>query len=129
MEWRSVLWNGCRFIRVRSEHERLRYALQTNLVLRQNLYVLRFLFVCKGVHGGLLVHRARFTAELLASLLLIPQGKTLLRRHLATHFNQLVGREVVQAKREMDTSSAYPPLIPVVKVKVSFVAIHSNQSS
>ena len=69
------------------------------------------------------------TAELLASLLLIPQGKTLLRRHLATHFNQLVGREVVQAKREMETSSAYPPLIPVVKVKVSFVAIHSNQSS
>ena len=60
------------------------------------------------MHGGLLVHEARFTAELLASLLLIPQGKTLLRRHLATHFNQLVGREVVQAKREMETSSAYP---------------------
>ncbi|XP_046640016.1 liprin-beta-2-like isoform X2 [Daphnia pulicaria] len=71
-----------------------------------------------GVHGGLLVHEARFNAELLATLLSIPQGKTLLRRHLATHFNQLVGREVVQAKREMETSSAYPPLTPVAKVKI-----------
>ncbi len=64
------------------------------------------------------MHEARFNAELLATLLSIPQGKTLLRRHLATHFNQLVGREVVQAKREMETSSAYPPLTPVAKVKV-----------
>ena len=73
-----------------------------------------------GVHGGLLVYEPRFTAELLATLLSIPQGKTLLRRHLATHFNQLVGREVVQAKREMETSSAFPSLTPVAKVKVNF---------
>ena len=92
------------------------------------MYFLWIFCCCKGVHGGLLVHEARFTAELLATLLSIPQGKTLLRRHLATHFNQLVGREVVQAKREMETSSAYPPLTPVAKVKVSFVPIHSNQS-
>ncbi|XP_045029455.1 liprin-beta-2 isoform X1 [Daphnia magna] len=71
-----------------------------------------------GVHGGLLVHEARFNAELLATLLSIPQGKTLLRRHLATHFNQLVGREVVHAKREMETSSSYPPLTPVAKIKI-----------
>lgn len=75
----------------------------------------------KGVHGGLLVHEARFNAELLATLLSIPQGKTLLRRHLATHFNQLVGREVVHAKREMETSSSYPPLTPVAKIKVCFI--------
>jgi hypothetical protein len=72
----------------------------------------------------LLVHEARFNAELLATLLSIPQGKTLLRRHLATHFNQLVGREVVQAKREMETSSTYPPLTPVAKVKVSGVCFY-----
>lgn len=71
-----------------------------------------------GVHGGLLVLEPRFTAELLATLLSIPQGKTLLRRHLATHFNQLVGRDVVQAKREMETSSSFPPLTPVSKVKI-----------
>jgi len=72
-----------------------------------------------GVHGGLLIHEPRFTAELLATLLSIPQGKTLLRRHLATHFNQLVGREVVQAKREMETSSSFPVLTPTSKVKVN----------
>ena len=76
-----------------------------------------------GVHGGLLVLEPRFTAELLATLLSIPQGKTLLRRHLATHFNQLVGRDVVQAKREMETSSSFPPLTPVSKVKVRFFSL------
>jgi hypothetical protein len=68
--------------------------------------------------------RSRFNAKLLAALLSIPQGKTLLRRNLATHFNQLVSREVVQAKREMETSSASPPLTPVAKVKVSLLFIH-----
>ena len=72
-----------------------------------------------GVHGGLLVYEPRFTAELLATLLSIPQSKTLLRRHLATHFNQLLGREIVQAKRDMETSPTHPPLNPVSKVKVS----------
>jgi len=71
-----------------------------------------------GVHGGLLVFESRFTAELLATLLSIPQSKTLLRRHLATHFNQLLGRDIVQAKRDMETSPTYPPLNPVSKVKI-----------
>lgn len=71
-----------------------------------------------GVHGGLLVYEPRFTAELLATLLSIPQSKTLLRRHLATHFNQLLGREIVQAKRDMETSPTHPPLNPVSKVKI-----------
>lgn len=39
-----------------------------------------------GVHGGLLIYEARFTAELFASLLSIPANKTLLRRHLGLHF-------------------------------------------
>ena len=72
-----------------------------------------------GVHGALLVYEPRFNAELLATLLSIPQGKTLLRRHLATHFNQLLGRDIVQTKRETETSASYIPLNPVTKVKVN----------
>jgi len=71
-----------------------------------------------GVHGGLLVYEPRFTAELMATLLSIPQSKTLLRRHLATHFNQLLGRDVVQTKRDMETSPTHPALNPVSKVKI-----------
>jgi len=82
-----------------------------------------------GVHGGLLVYESRFTAELLATLLSIPQSKTLLRRHLATHFNQLLGRDIVQAKRDMETSPTHPSLNPVSKVKVSlFMSILVFQS-
>jgi len=71
-----------------------------------------------GVHGALLVYEPRFNAELLATLLSIPQGKTLLRRHLATHFNQLLGRDIVQMKRETETSTSYVPINPVSKVKI-----------
>ncbi len=39
-----------------------------------------------GVHGALLALEPRFTDGLLAALLSIPAGKTLLRRHLSIHF-------------------------------------------
>lgn len=39
-----------------------------------------------GVHGSLIVNEVKFNAELLADLLSIPQSKSLLRRHLQTHF-------------------------------------------
>lgn len=39
-----------------------------------------------GVHGSFMVNEVKFNAELLADLLSIPANKTLLRRHLATHF-------------------------------------------
>lgn len=39
-----------------------------------------------GVHGSLMVKEVKFNAELLADLLSIPGSKTLLRRHLQTHF-------------------------------------------
>ena len=79
---------------------------------------MRLVGVFTGVHGALLVYEPRFNAELLATLLSIPQGKTLLRRHLATHFNQLLGRDIVQMKRETETSTSYVPINPVSKVKV-----------
>lgn len=39
-----------------------------------------------GVHGSLMVNEVKFNAELLSDLLSIPGSKTLLRRHLQTHF-------------------------------------------
>ena len=43
-----------------------------------------------GVHGALLVHEKRFTAEILAGILSIPPAKTLLRRHLSLHIKVTV---------------------------------------
>jgi hypothetical protein len=74
-----------------------------------------------GVHGVLMVHEPRFTAELLASLLSIPPSKTLLRRHLNTHFKELLGRECIQEKRETEATLGYIPLSATTKVKVSVV--------
>ncbi|XP_054266293.1 liprin-beta-1-like [Macrosteles quadrilineatus] len=71
-----------------------------------------------GVHGGLMVYEPRFTGELLASLLSIPPAKTLLRRHLLTHFKELLGREVIQQKREAEASLGYIPLTTTAKMKV-----------
>lgn len=71
-----------------------------------------------GVHGALMVYEVRFTSELLASLLSIPCGKTLLRRHLNTHFKELVGLCVVQEKRELEASTGYAPLTTSAKVKM-----------
>lgn len=71
-----------------------------------------------GVHGGLMVYETKFTAELLASLLSIPPGKTLLRRHLKTHFNELLGKDVIQEKREAESIMGYIPLTPSSKLKV-----------
>lgn len=39
-----------------------------------------------GVHGSLMVNEVKFNADLLGDLLSIPGSKTLLRRHLQTHF-------------------------------------------
>lgn len=72
-----------------------------------------------GVHGGLMVLETKFTAELLASLLSIPPGKTLLRRHLNTHFKELLGKDIIQEKREAEATMGYVPLTPSSKLKVS----------
>ncbi|XP_071056703.1 liprin-beta-2 isoform X3 [Onthophagus taurus] len=72
-----------------------------------------------GVHGGLMVLENKFTAELLATLLSIPPGKTLLRRHLNTHFKELLGKDVIQGKREAEGTLGYIPLTPSSKVKVT----------
>ncbi|CAD6245331.1 GSCOCG00013652001-RA-CDS [Cotesia congregata] len=72
-----------------------------------------------GVHGGLIVHEGRFTTELLAAILSIPPSKTLLRRHLTTHFNDILGRDVVQHKREIENTLGFVPLTLTARLKVA----------
>ncbi|XP_059062004.1 liprin-beta-1 isoform X2 [Achroia grisella] len=71
-----------------------------------------------GVHGGLMLLEPRFTAELLAALLNIPASKTLLRRHLTQRFNELLGRDVIQQKRNAEQTLGYQPLTATTKYKV-----------
>lgn len=71
-----------------------------------------------GVHGSLMVYEGRFTAELLATLLSISPAKTLLRRHLVTHFNEILGKETVQHKREVENSPGFIPLTLTARLKV-----------
>ncbi|NWR60010.1 LIPB1 protein, partial [Bucorvus abyssinicus] len=70
-----------------------------------------------GVHGGLMVLEPRFNVETMAQLLNIPSNKTLLRRHLATHFNLLVGQEAQQQKHKAMESPDYVLLTATAKVK------------
>ncbi|XP_072001120.1 liprin-beta-1 isoform X2 [Engystomops pustulosus] len=70
-----------------------------------------------GVHGGLMVLEPRFNVETMAQLLNIPPNKTLLRRHLATHFNLLVGPQAQQQKQEALSSPEYILLTATAKVK------------
>uniref|UniRef100_A0A7M4FTM9 PPFIA binding protein 1 n=1 Tax=Crocodylus porosus TaxID=8502 RepID=A0A7M4FTM9_CROPO len=70
-----------------------------------------------GVHGGLMVLEPRFNVETMAQLLNIPPNKTLLRRHLATHFNLLIGQEAQLQKRETMESPDYVLLTATAKVK------------
>ncbi|XP_026326936.1 liprin-beta-1 isoform X2 [Hyposmocoma kahamanoa] len=71
-----------------------------------------------GVHGGLMLLEPRFNAELLAVLLNIPANKTLLRRHLTQRFNDLLGREIIQQKRNAEQTLGYQPLTATTKYKV-----------
>ncbi|KAI1904589.1 hypothetical protein AGOR_G00007180 [Albula goreensis] len=70
-----------------------------------------------GVHGGLIILEPRFNSDTLAMLLNIPPQKTLLRRHLATNFNSLVGLQAQQEKRDYMESSGYVPLTTTAKVR------------
>ncbi|KAL1774231.1 liprin-beta-2 isoform X2 [Sigmodon hispidus] len=70
-----------------------------------------------GVHGGLIILEPRFTGDTLAMLLNIPPQKTLLRRHLTTKFNALIGPEAEQEKRDKMSSPAYTPLTTTAKVR------------
>ncbi|MED6279963.1 hypothetical protein CHARACLAT_006037 [Characodon lateralis] len=70
-----------------------------------------------GVHGGLIMLEPRFNSETMAMLLNISPQKTLLRRHLNTNFNNLVGVQAQQEKREYTEAAGYSPLSITAKVK------------
>uniref|UniRef100_A0A3P8SJ27 PPFIA binding protein 2 n=1 Tax=Amphiprion percula TaxID=161767 RepID=A0A3P8SJ27_AMPPE len=70
-----------------------------------------------GVHGGLIMLEPRFNSETLAMLLNISPQKTLLRRHLNTNFNSLVGVQAQQEKKEYMEAAGYTPLSITAKVK------------
>ncbi|KAM9753188.1 liprin-beta-1b isoform 3-T3 [Menidia menidia] len=70
-----------------------------------------------GVHGGLMVLEPRFNVETMALLLNIPPNKTLLRRHLATHFSLLNGSEAQHLKQECLENPDYILLTATTKVK------------
>ncbi|XP_045927652.1 liprin-beta-1-like isoform X2 [Micropterus dolomieu] len=70
-----------------------------------------------GVHGGLMVLEPRFNVEGLALLLNIPPNKTLLRRHLATHFHLLIGSEAQRLKQDCLENPDYTVLTATAKVK------------
>uniref|UniRef100_A0A3P9H3V4 SAM domain-containing protein n=1 Tax=Oryzias latipes TaxID=8090 RepID=A0A3P9H3V4_ORYLA len=70
-----------------------------------------------GVHGGLIMLEPRFNADTLAMLLNISPQKTLLRRHLTTNFNNLLGEQAQQEKREYTEAPGYTPLNITAKVK------------
>ena len=71
-----------------------------------------FLFLCDQVL------EAQFSAEIFASILSIPSSKTLLRRHLNTHFVALIGNSMQMRKREVECQTGFAPLTPNQKVKV-----------
>jgi len=71
-----------------------------------------------GVHGALIVHDPTFTAESLAEVLQIPAHKTLLRRHLTTHFNNILGQEIISCKRELLTQPTVTFLSPALRIRL-----------
>eukprot|EP00794_Sanderia_malayensis_P017817 gene17817-19595_t len=63
-----------------------------------------------GVHGALMILEPRFNADTLASLLSIPQNKTLLRRHLVSQFDTLLSDNCQKQKEMTARSSDFVPL-------------------
>ncbi|KAK6765219.1 hypothetical protein RB195_025236 [Necator americanus] len=74
--------------------------------------------LCAGTPGALMVYEPTFTAETLAEILQMPPHKTLLRRHLTTHFNQLLGQKIVAEKRDFLATGTHPQLLPGVRIKI-----------
>ncbi|RXN19406.1 liprin-beta-2-like isoform X2 [Labeo rohita] len=72
---------------------------------------------CKKILHTKKILEPRFQSETLAMLLNIPPQKTLLRRHLTTNFNTLVGPQAQQEKREFANASRHAPLTTTAKVR------------
>lgn len=84
-----------------------------------------FLNVCVSLQ----VLEPRFNVEALALLLNIPPNKTLLRRHLATHFHLLIGSEAQRLKQDCLENPDYTVLTATAKVKVAARPPRHKQTS
>lgn len=72
-----------------------------------------------GVHGGLIVFEDGFNIETMCSLLSIPVSRTLLRRHLSSFFEGLIGEDLTQRKRQYKELSSNQQLNPLAEIKTS----------
>uniref|UniRef100_A0A183BKZ5 SAM domain-containing protein n=1 Tax=Globodera pallida TaxID=36090 RepID=A0A183BKZ5_GLOPA len=72
-----------------------------------------------GLHGALMVYEPTFTAESLAEMLQIPPTKTLIRRHLSTQFNSVLGQQIVGNKRETVSQPMVVHLTPGLRIRLA----------
>ncbi len=83
-----------------------------------------------GVHGAIMVFEPRFSSTVLSDILSIPVAKTLLRRHLNTHFIDLIGVENQLLKRDAELKQSYTPLSAATKIKLvrqtTFVSVYTQ---
>lgn len=85
----------------------------TSTVLLSN-----FLLIDSSCMFNFQIYEPSFTAESLAEILQMPPHKTLLRRHLTSHFNQLLGPKIIADKRDFLAAGNYPQISPTGRVKV-----------
>lgn len=82
-----------------------------------------------GVHGAVMVNEPVFNGETLASLLHIPNNKTLLRRHLSTKLMDLLPKESCDVKYQRANTSGYHPLSINAKYKIGRRSFFSSKST
>lgn len=70
-----------------------------------------------GVHGGLIFFEDGFNADTMCTLLSIPLTRTLLRRHMSTFFDKLIGKDIANRKRVYKESFSNPHLNPLAEFK------------
>lgn len=70
-----------------------------------------------GIHGALIILEDRFNASSLASVLNIPQNRSLLRRHLQTKFQELIGPQILARKKKASENPDYCPVTITSKMK------------
>lgn len=72
-----------------------------------------------GVHGGLVVFEDGFNIDTMCTLLSIPASRTLLRRHLATFFKELIGDDQTLRKRQYQELPSQQQLNPLAEIKAN----------
>ncbi|CAF0918897.1 unnamed protein product [Adineta ricciae] len=70
-----------------------------------------------GVCGALIILELRFNVSTLAEILSIPLSKTLLRRHLAMQFQELIGNDLQNRKNQYEKSPNCQPLTLHTKIR------------